>query len=315
MSSLFLLRPAFVWRLIAACTLGLAAAAAGADELRVGSTTRTYSAIVPPFAQNAPLVLVLHGNTQQGHDMRERTSWPAVAARHGFVVVFPDGLERAWADLRTPEERLGRSPPPGTDDEAFLLALVRHYVERGIADRRRVYVTGVSNGGAMAMTLACRHTPTFAAAAAVVMALTPASAQACQPAGHVPMLLMNGTADPLIPFDGGASRSGRGGSYLSTAQTIAFWRRANECAAEDAAHETLPETDRADHSTVTRIASRCPPDTDVLLYRVDGGGHRLPDIAPDAKRPKIVDAMLGHQNHDIAGPEAIWQFLARFSRP
>ena len=48
----------------------------------------------------APLVLVLHGNTQQGVDMQTRTSWPQLARREGIIAIFPDGLNRAWADLR-----------------------------------------------------------------------------------------------------------------------------------------------------------------------------------------------------------------------
>jgi polyhydroxybutyrate depolymerase len=140
---------------------------AAAETFEVGSTKRSYTAIIPNTTP-APLVLVLHGNTQQGDDMRTRTSWPDVATREGFVAVFPDGLNRAWNDLRGDDGRAGRSPPKGTDDVAFLTALVAKFVRDRVADPKRIYVTGVSNGGHMTMTLACTHAGLFAAAASVI---------------------------------------------------------------------------------------------------------------------------------------------------
>jgi polyhydroxybutyrate depolymerase len=288
---------------------------AHADELLIDNQVRTYTAIVPEHAQRVPLVLILHGNTQQGHDMIERTSWPQVAAREKFAALFPDGLNRAWADLRSSTDRLGRSPPAGTDDVAFLTALVQRYIDNGIADPRRIYVTGVSNGGAMTMTLACVRPQMFAAAASVIMEFARSSVAACSPKKDVPILFMNGTADPAIPFSGGHSGTGRAGAvYVSTPETISFWRRVNGCSLEDARQETLPDVDPSDHSTVTRVDSTCRIGTDVVLYRVDGGGHRMPDLRNDALMVKMVDSLLGYQNHDINGPDVIWQFMSRFSR-
>jgi polyhydroxybutyrate depolymerase len=289
----------------------LCASAAHAEQMRSGGQQRTWTAQVPAGAHALPLVLVLHGNTQQGRDLRERTSWAATAAAQGFVVLFPDGLDRAWADLRSAPERGGASPPAGTDDAAFLLALVDRYVAAGSADPRRIYVAGVSNGGAMALSLACRHPDRFAAVASVVMAFTPTFAASCHPAWPIPVLMMNGSADPLIPYGGGLFHGRRrGAEYLSTAQTLAFWRKANGCAADDAGATRLPDRDPGDASTVTRIDSRCPRGGQVLLYRVDGGGHRMPDAMADARHPRLVDALLGVQNRDIAAPELIWRFFA-----
>jgi polyhydroxybutyrate depolymerase len=289
---------------------------ARADEMRIGGHTRTWSAVMPPQARPLPLVLVLHGNTQQGADMRERTSWADTATRHGFVALFPDGLNRAWADLRGPDERGGGSPPAGTDDVAFLLALVDRYVAAGVADPQRIYVTGVSNGGAMTMTLACEHPERFAAAASVIMNFTPTVAAACTPKQPIPLLMMNGSADPLVPYDGGHSRMRRAGaSFWSSTQTLSFWREHNGCADADAGRQELADLDHDDGSTVTRIDSRCPAGHEVVLYRVNGGGPRLPDRVADARHSGLVDALLGPQNHDIAAPELIWQFFAGHRRP
>ncbi|MBR0950465.1 alpha/beta hydrolase family esterase [Bradyrhizobium canariense] len=289
-----------------------AASAASADTIDIDGVKRSYT-VQLPTKRLVPLVVVLHGKTQRGADMMTRTAWPQVAKREGFAVVFPDGLNNAWADARTKAGPALRGPPPGTDDIAFIAKLVDKLVADGTADAKRVYVTGVSNGGAMAMTLVCARADLFAAGASVIMNLTEEAAVTCHPSRPLPMLIINGTADPLVPYEGG-----RGSSYFaadgfwSTDETLAFWRKLNGCEADDAGVTDLPDKNLADQSTVTRITSRCPTGHDVVLYRVNHGGHRMPGFAPDARFPKIAARLLGPQNADIDGAETIWTFFSRF---
>ena len=292
--------------------LALGIAAAPAEQIKIGSVTRTFTAQLPEN-KPAPLVIALHGNTQTGTDMMTRTSWPDVAKREHFGVVFPDGLNRAWADFRPNANRAGRAPPAGTDDVAFIVSLIEKFIADGVADPKRIYVTGVSNGGAMTMTLACTRADLFTAAASVIMNLTDESAAACHPSRPVPMLMMNGTADPLIPYQGGrgTSRFAMPG-FWSTEKTLDFWRRANGCETQDAAAADLDDRDKSDRSTVTRISSRCPGGSDVVLYRINDGGHRMPGSFADARFPRAVDAFLGPQNRDIDGAETIWGFFRGF---
>jgi polyhydroxybutyrate depolymerase len=283
---------------------------ASAETIKVGQTTRHYTAQLAEL-KLAPLVIVLHGNTQTGADMVTRTAWPTVARRENIAVVFPDGLNHSWADLRPNNMRAGRVPPHGTDDVAFITRLVEKFVADGSADPKRVYVTGISNGGAMTMTLVCKRADLFAAAASVIMNLTEQSASACHPARPVPILMMNGTADPLIPYNGGrgTSRFAVDG-FWSADKTLAFWRKNNGCDAK-ATTTDLADTDTADRSTVTRIDSNCPVGRDVVLYRVNDGGHRMPGSA-DARFPRLANTFLGPQNQDIDGAETIWAFFKKF---
>lgn len=301
------------WMRIGVVVAALAAAqAAFADTIDVNGVKRSYTAQLPA-KKPAPLVIVLHGKTQRGADMITRTAWPQVAKREGFAVVFPDGLNHAWADARTKAGPELRGPPPGTDDVGFIAKLVEKLVADGTADARHVYVTGVSNGGAMAMTLLCARADLFVAGASVIMNLTDEAAATCHPSRRLPILIMNGTADPLIPYEGG-----RGTSYFatdgfwSTEKTVAFWRELNGCETDDADVTDLPDRAPADQSTVTRITSRCPRGHDVVLYRINGGGHRMPGFAPDARFPKIATRLLGPQNGDIDGAETIWAFFSQF---
>jgi polyhydroxybutyrate depolymerase len=283
-----------------------------ADEITIQGQTRTYLQVIPNAVKPMPLVLVLHPKGHKGLDLLERSSWPAVAKQYGFIAVFPDGLNQAWADLRSPEERHLSQAQAGADDVAFLTTLVNRYIDSGLADKQRIYVSGVSNGGAMAMTLACLRPQTFAAAGSVIMSMTETMLSLCQPQTHIPMLLMLGTADPIVPYGGNPKKSKH---FVSAEQTLAFWRKVNGCQDKSALTSQLPDIDLGDQSTVEKITSTCPVDTDVTFYRVNGGGHRLPDIINDAKHPDRVDMVLKPQNHDINGPEEIWQFLRRFSRP
>ena len=297
---------------VVALAITCAASPARCDSITIDGVTRTFIAQLPE-TKPAPLVIVLHGNTQGGVDMVTRTSWPLVAKRDHFAVLYPDGLDHAWADLRPDETRTGRAPPTSADDVAFIARLVEKFIADGTADARRVYVTGISNGGAMAMTLVCARADLFAAAASVIMNLTEESARACHPQRPVPMLVMNGTADPLIPYEGGrgTSRFAADG-FWSTARTLEFWRRANGCDVKDATATDLNDRNPEDQSTVTRIASHCPQARDVVLYRVNGGGHRMPGHFPDANFPKIATGLLGPQNGDIDGADTIWAFFNRF---
>jgi polyhydroxybutyrate depolymerase len=272
--------------LAATVALAFGVGVAPAETIAINGATRTFSARLAD-ARPAPLVIVLHGNTQTGADMASRTSWPAVAKREHFTVLFPDGLNRAWADLRSNEMRSGRTPPEGTDDVAFIAKLVDKYVADG-ADL-------------------------FAAAASVIMNFTDEIANACQPSRPVPMLVMNGTADPLIPFEGGrgTSRFAVDG-FWSAEKTIAFWRKVNGCEDGDATTADLADKDPNDQSTVTLISSRCPAGRDALLYRVNDGGHRMPGGFSDTRFARLVSFIFGPQNHDIDGAETIWAFFKRF---
>lgn len=296
------------WTLV----IAFGAGAAAAETIEIGGVARSYLTQFPEI-KPAPLVVVLHGNTQTGADIRTRTSWSLVASRERFGVIYPDGLNHAWADLRPVSKRAGRAPPAGTDDVGFIVRLIEKYVADGTIDPKRVYLTGLSNGGAMTMTLACARADLFAAAASVIMNLTDESAAFCHPSRPVPMLLMNGTVDPLIPFEGGKGSSQYAvDGFWSTPATLAFWRRVNGCQTEDAAVIGLDDRDPADESTVTRIESHCPPGQDVVLYRVNGGGHRMPGAFSDARFPRVAAAFLGPQNHDIDGAETIWGFFRKF---
>lgn len=203
MPRLQLLVPALVaLSLVSASVAGQPLASGLTEDLAFehGGAVRTYDLFVPATDGPVPLVLDLHGTFSDGDEQRADSGFRAVAEAEGFAVAWPDSLGSAWAAWTG----LG---PDGVDDIAFLRALVTEARSRVAVDPARIYVTGFSNGGAMAQRLACEAADLFAAFVALAAA-TPSdrlNVAACTPARPVPMLTVRGTTDELIPFAGGTT--------------------------------------------------------------------------------------------------------------
>ncbi len=262
----------------------------------------------PAARRKRPLVLVLHGGGRaDGADMQKRLGWPEMGAREGFVAVFPNGVDAQWNDGRGVSFRKNRDNAH-VDDVGYISALIDRLVADGAIDPKRVYVTGASNGGMMSFRLACELSGKLAAVAPMIANVPEKIAPGCAPEKPLPLLLMNGTDDPLVPFDGGPVRVlGREyGNVISTDRTIALWLDNNGCGAGRATTR-LPDRDTSDSSTVTvHRFSPCRAGSEVVLYEIIGGGHTLPggDV-PD--RPRLM----GHKNNDIDAVTEIWNFFKR----
>jgi polyhydroxybutyrate depolymerase len=274
-----------------------------------GGIERQYDLHVPPSRSDvqAPLVLVLHGGGGQDDAVgmiRDLTRFDALADTEQFVVAYPKAVDNYWNDGRG--VRRYRSHAQNVDDVGFITALADRLAAEARVDRRRVYVTGASNGAMMAYRVACERPDRFAGIAAVAGNLP--ARLSCSPGRPIPVLVMNGTDDRLMPWNGGEVRFGpqRLGEVLSAEDTVARWVALNGC---DRAPATDPIPDRAprDGTRVTRQTySRCSADTEVELYRVEGGGHTWPG-GPQQTAQRIV----GRTSRDIDATDVIWNFFSR----
>jgi polyhydroxybutyrate depolymerase len=128
--------------------------------ISVGGVARSYLVYRPvALPAAAPLVVMLHGGFGTGAQAERSYHWDAEAGRGHFVVAYPNGLDRAW---NTGGGCCGVPGRTGTDDIGFITAMVSAIEHQLPVSPRRVYATGISNGGIMAYTLAC-HTSVFAA--------------------------------------------------------------------------------------------------------------------------------------------------------
>ena len=290
-------------------SIGADAAQAGTIErsLKIGGRVRHFIVALPDGAKHAgPLstVIALHGPSMTGRTMRRIFGMDALAERDGFAVVYPDGLRWRWNDGRL--EHGG-----GPDDVGFIRRLADSLVREGIADRDRLYLLGISNGGMLAYRIACEAPGTFAAYAAIVANLPVRVAWNCVGHGASPMLIINATDDPVIPWEGGELHSiVRRGQVLSTPDTVEFWKRENGCN-PNAELKAFPDKDVNDGSTVlARQYSDCTSGAPVVFMTVLGGGH-MPPGAQIGARPALR-IMLGSLNQDISAADVSWKFFKRF---
>lgn len=277
-------------------------------SLEHAGRTRTFSYYIPAhLAENPAVVFVLHGSNSDGTLARKMNgfTFDQLADRDGFVAVYPDGFAAHWNDCRVaaPYEanRLN------IDDVGFLRAIARYFEEQSNADPARIFATGLSNGGQMALRLAL-EAPDLVRAVAVLGANMPVAENTdCKARGEpVSFMLMNGTSDPMNPYDGGEVALygvlGSRGHVLSSQATVQYWV---DLAGYQAPPVTsrLSDVDPDDGSVIDVSLWSEPGKKSVVLYRVENGGHSIPH--PDLRYPRII----GPTNHDIAGPAVIWEFF------
>lgn len=250
-----------------------AAAAPSGDsrgQLAFGGLDRTYLVHAPAGNDRpAGLVVNLHGSGASGAAQAATTNYSSVADALGMVVVYPDGIDQSWADGR------GASPADRSrvDDVGFLVALVDRLANDYGIDRGRVFATGISAGAFMANRLACDRADVIAAIAPVAGTL--GTGVPCRPSRPVSVLESHGTADPVVPYEGGTMQGLGGASDVLAAPAMASrWRELDRCASAPI-EDVLPST--GDGTAVHRItATGCADGTDVVLLRIDGGGHTWP---------------------------------------
>ncbi len=276
-------------------------------EIAVDGVGRTYTVYVPDRVRerrgSVPVVIVLHGARGDGARVRRVMGLDPIAEREGFVAVYPDSLGPVWND--------GRGfPRTHSDDVEFLARLKESLVRRGLGDPNRVFIAGVSNGGMMVHRLACEVPWAFAGFATVIANMPLRVIDRCAPDAPVPMMVINGTADRLVPYDGGGvGFRGRAGEVVSTYETVEFWRAHNRCRGRPG-RRMLPDRDPDDGSRVVMFFStECWRGSAVILLRVDGGGHRVPG-SPAHDLRFIAERALGDQNNDISTAEVITRFFA-----
>jgi polyhydroxybutyrate depolymerase len=256
----------------------------------------------PTSRRPLPTVLALHGSLLNAQIMIKTMGLEPLVDREDLAAVYPNAIAGQWNDGRAAAAAWGGRR---RDDVAFLRALVEHLVRTGVSDPQRVYVTGFSNGGMMTFRLMCEATEVFAAAAVIAAPLPAELAGGCKPAKPIPMLVMSGTADPFMPYGGGQVAFGSG-RVLSINETVRFLRDVNGCT-DSAKLNRLPDIDRNDGSqVVVESWTNCSSAAPVVLYRIEGGGHRIPRRGEGMP---FVDIVLGKSNHDFDAAEAIWSFF------
>ena len=255
--------------------------------LRWGGLDRTFSVRVPQRADTAramPVIILLHGRGGSGQRFLERTRLARVADSAGFLLVAPDGTgdPRGWDT--------GFARGDGVDDVGFINTLIDALAARHDIDQTRVYVVGYSNGGVLAHRVAADLSHRIAAAAVYAGAIGARTLRGNvstidPPRAPVPIMIIHGDADDVVPYDTTRGPGRMGGYPVPAPEAARFWARANECRTKD------PQRDTVAAGRVLRdIWDRgCRAPVEFLTLRAHG--HRWPSTREGAPI-EAADVML-----------------------
>ncbi len=254
---------------------------------------RTYRLYVPAsYSPSQPTALVLnfHGFGSTAKEQEAYSKMPQQADKSGFITVAPDGLDHRWFIYSKLE-------PGYVDDFAFVSSLIDDLSSKLCIDSKRVFSTGISNGAAFSAQAACKLNDRIAAISTV--AAEGYNAVYCSGKQPVPILAFHGTADKLVPFDGGPS--GRLGLTSPPTRTnMANWAKFNGCNMTLATQQIASDVSLESYS-------QCRNNADTQLYVIDGGGHTWPGA--------INVLALGPTTHSIDATALMAAFFAAHPKP
>jgi polyhydroxybutyrate depolymerase len=276
---------------LSACGMWSPALAARTDAsshqlgyMTVGGVQRAYVIVRPAAlgpAHAAPLVVALHGYTLNAAWMEANTGFDQVGARAGFVVVYPEGIKNSWNAGGCCGHNTG-------NDVGFIRDLIDRLVASGAVDPKRVFVTGMSNGAAMAQRVACELADRVTAVASVSGSLL---VDPCVPSRPISVLEIHGTDDSVIPYRGGFT-SGLG-EFPSTMSVMETWERVDGCAESPAVARS--------GITTTSTWGGCRGGAVVVLDAISGGKHVW--FGPNQARGEPDAA------------DTVWDFFSRVPPP
>ena len=268
------------------------------QSMSVAGTPRTVHLYRPPGLRGAvPLVLMLHGGYGSGVQAEDSYHWDAEANRGRFLLALPDALNASW---NAGGSCCGPSARLNVDDVGFLTRLVASLREQADIDPARIFVSGISNGGVMAYRMAC-ETALFAAVGVdSATMLVP-----CTGARPASVLHIHGTADPVIPYQGGTGRAYSLKGYAITTppipSVVARWRAIDGCPAPTSSTS-------GPGGTVTTSTARCPGGRTVELITIAGAGHQWPGGTPNPRAEQLFHT--GLPSTALDATQTIWQFFA-----
>jgi polyhydroxybutyrate depolymerase len=267
------------------------------QSLTLAGRERASLVHLPPAIGNSPLplVIVLHGGGGNAASAAKMTGLSALGNKANFIVVYPDGTGRLDDRLLTwnAGNCCGYALDNQVDDAGFIRALIEKLARDYPIDARRVYATGISNGGMMAYRLACELSDQIAAIAPVAGALN----VECKPTQPVSVIAFHGTNDQNVPFNGGAGSKSidpHPRTDQSVAYAMVFWAQRDSCGATP----TRDERGSIVHDTY----ASCANGTGVELYTVKGGGHAWPG-------GDRLTVLLDAPAKEISASAVMWEFF------
>ena len=273
--------------------------------ITVGTTKREYLVHLPvnyKAGTALPLVMVFHGGGGNYKQMQRYMGMDAIADKDNFITVYPNGVNKQWNDGREFKESI-----TANDDVQFINQLLDTLLQQYTIDKKRVFATGISNGGFFSIYLSYKLSNRLLAVAPVCASIPEKIFDAFYPAQPVSVLIMNGTADPLVPYQGG--RVGNGftggrGNCTSTDSTLQRYIAVDHTSLTPVI-TNFADIDTKDQCTATQyLYNGGAANSRVCLVKITNGGHTLPGAGQYL--PKFI---VGRVCNDFKGTEIVWGFF------
>jgi polyhydroxybutyrate depolymerase len=196
--------------------------------------------------------------------------------------------------------------PAAADDVAFFTAMLDQLGTKFSVDASRIYAAGLSEGGFMSLRLACALGDRLAAVAAVSAAMP--KTMICLPSRPVPLVMISGTSDPVVPYGGGTEHN-MNLATLSVEDSAKTWAKYDRCG-EKPEKSKLPASAKGGMETKVDTYNGCQKDAQVVLYSIKGAGNTW----PGGEQYEAENA-IGRTSADLNADEVLWNFFATRKLP
>jgi polyhydroxybutyrate depolymerase len=297
--------------------------------------------------QHYPVVILLHPQNLDADDMERLTHFNQLADKDGIIAVYPNAERGEWnIEVRQEQEtpmgprrgygRRGgwggypgggypgggggypagqnggenpnetKNKPQPADDVAFINQVLDNLALKYSVDTHRIYATGLGDGGFMAERIGCNLADRVAAIAAVGAAFP--KTMICLPERAVSTMFINGTDDPLVPYDSGTYKQGHF-HVLSAEDSAKTWAKYDRCS-EKPTQSKIPAPAKGEKDTKTVTYRQCQDNSQVVLYSVKNGGNTWPGGEQYTSEKEI-----GKSSNAINANDSIWGFLGTKKLP
>lgn len=285
-----------------------------------GGLTREYALHIPPSytgAEAVPLVLNFHGLGGNAEQQASYSGLLAKADAEGFIIVMPQGLSNESLPLNHWNILLASPDTGEADDVAFTSDMLDELEAELCIDSARIFSTGMSNGAQMSVRAGCSLSDRIAAIAPVSGAYFPplgfileeplVEPVGCPTSRPLPIIAFHGTADPIIPFDGGPL------GLEDIGVNVTFRDIDDEIMPEWGAHngcDSVAVEEQVTENVRSVRYQACDEGATVELYVVEDGGHTWPDATLD-----FPEDILGVTTHEISANDLLWDFFVAHPMP
>ncbi len=263
---------------------------------------RSFLIYVPTnIKENAPLVVAIHGYTSSAKTLMGYSGINQVADKEGFLVAYPQGTKDS-RDNNFFNVGYEFHSDSKVNDVNFIREIVLNLTKDYKLNSKRVFATGMSNGGDMSYLLACTSSDLFTAVAPVAGVMMKDTLENCNPVKKIPIFEIHGTKDSISKFEGDMNNEDKWGAYYDLPSTIEFW--VNKHALSEKETIQLENKNTEDGTTITfeRYWSD-ESQREVWFYIVNDGNHTWPGMTGLFSRTA---------NQDINSAEEIWKFFSKF---